>query len=139
MSRMGKMEMERYGGARWALEKVESIGLEAAKKEFERRGIQNAPLNIEIGEVTRFEAEVRDNVARTANALVCLTLHDEFGFGHDRLERFIARFNLKAECMNGDYLDWPDVVQMLKDECGIDIDLPVKYTNHPERYKEESA
>lgn len=142
MGRMSKLEQERYGGARWALEKVTALGLEEAKKEFERRGIQNAPLNIETGEIKRFERELRNNCKRTMCALTCMVLHDEFGFGHDRLERFIRRWNFKADCLMDDLVDWPDFVAALKEECDIDVDLPIEYANHPENYThsvEESA
>lgn len=136
MGRMGKLEQERYGGARWAFELIEKKGLEEAKKEFEWRGIQNAPLNIEQSEIKRFEQNLRDNCGRTMSAMVCLTLHDEFGFGHDRLEKFITRWNLKVACLSEDLYDWPDLAQVLKDECGVDVDVPLKYANHPENYKE---
>lgn len=130
MAKFGKLELERYGGARWALEKIHSLGLEAAEKEFEWRGVMNAPLNIETAELKRFESDLKDDVKRTMAAMACMVLHDEFGFGHDRIAKFIKRWNMKVDCMAEDLTTWEDYAQILKEECGIDVDIPIeKQTN----------
>lgn len=132
MARMGKAELERYGGARWAIEKVRSLGLEEAEKEFAWRGVMNAPLNIEKAEIRRFENELKENVKRTMGAMACMVLRDEFGFGHDRLEKFLARWNLKVDCLVGDYCTWEDFATVLKEETGIDVDVTVEYKHRSE-------
>lgn len=126
MAKMGKMELERYGGARWVLELIDKIGLEEARKELEWRGVMNAPLNIEVAEIRRFENDLKESCKRSLSAMTCMTLHDEFGFGHDRLEKFIKRWNLKVDCLHEDLVSWEDYASILKEECGIDIDVENK-------------
>lgn len=133
MSKMGKMELQRYGGARWAFELIEAKGFEEAKKEFEWRGVMNAPLNIEVAEIKRFETELKENCKRTMGSMACLVLHDEFGFGHDRIEKFISRWNLKVDCLSDDIVNWEDFAAVLKDECDIDIDVPIDYLRNISR------
>lgn len=127
MSKLGKYEEMRYAGARWAFDLIKEKGLEEAMKEFEWRGIQKAPLCIEKAEILRFENELRENCKRTMAAMACLCLHDQFDFGHNRLVRFIEKWNTEVDCLGMDLMNWPDIAQVLKDETNIDIDLPIDY------------
>lgn len=132
MSKLGKFEAMRHDGARWAFELIQKIGLEEATEEFKRRGIMNAPLNIERSEIKRFEEEYKFNCKRSMSALVCMVLHDEFGFSKVRLERFIERWNLKVDCLEDDMCSWADFAEILKEECDVDIDLPIDYRHKAE-------
>ena len=42
-------------------------------------------------------------------ALVCETLHDEFGWGDVRLNRFRKRLMNKLDCINTDLVDFEDI------------------------------
>ena len=42
-------------------------------------------------------------------ALVCETLHDEFGWGDIRLNRFRERLMNKLDCINTDLVDFEDI------------------------------
>ena len=42
-------------------------------------------------------------------ALVCETLHDEFGWGDVRLNRFKDRLQNKLDCINTDLVDFEDI------------------------------
>lgn len=42
-------------------------------------------------------------------ALVCETLHDEFGWGDVRLNRFRERLMNKLDCINTDLVDFEDI------------------------------
>lgn len=52
-----------------------------------------------------------------------LTLHDEFGFGTQRCDRFIKRFNKKAECIMDDMASWNDYIKTIKEELGIELGI----------------
>lgn len=61
--------------------------------------------------------------------LSCWTLHDIFGFGKDRLTRFIDNALTKYECMIEDYdkrrkdgYDFDTAVRLLKEETGFDLE-----------------
>ena len=50
-----------------------------------------------------------------------MTIHDEFGFGKSRCERFLKRWNLKTDCLGSGLVTWGDNVQCIKEELGIDV------------------
>lgn len=59
----------------------------------------------------------------TVKILSVATLHDEFGFGTQRCDRFIKRFNKKAECIMDDMASWNDYIKMIKEELGIELGI----------------
>lgn len=59
--------------------------------------------------------------------MACMTLHDEYGFGFDRMNRFINRFNSKTECLVEGYVNWKDMQETIKQESGLLIPLPDEF------------
>lgn len=115
-------EKARYEGANWVLEKIERDGLEAVKEEMKYRNVRMFPLHVDMAEVHRFEQETKRRVLKTVSCMALMVLRDEFGFGHDRLEKYVKRFNVKTACLNEDLTTWPDFAQTLREEVGIDVD-----------------
>lgn len=120
MSGLSKEERCRYEGADWALRMVEENGLEYTKNELQRRGIYGIPLKINRSDFNNMYKNVMYCVLLTA----CCTLRDEFDFGKERLNRYIQRFNIKAECLRDKYVDWKELQQTIKEETGILFPLP---------------
>lgn len=60
-----------------------------------------------------------------ANMLVTLmVLHDKFGFGKKRLERYMDEFKNQLEAYNSGYIERvQDFEDVLWEECGIRIEL----------------
>lgn len=58
------------------------------------------------------------DVARRLLKLACVTLHLEFGFGKDRLGRFLMKMN----GLMGDDLLWWHVDKLLIDQIGLEFD-----------------
>lgn len=52
-------------------------------------------------------------------------LHDEFGFGQKRCQRFIDRANRIAGSLVDDMATWDDYRQMVKEEIGIEMEIRV--------------
>ena len=59
--------------------------------------------------------------------MTCMTLRDEYGFGYDRMNRFIHRFNLKTECLVDGYVNWKELQETIREETGILIPLPDEF------------
>ena len=53
-----------------------------------------------------------------------MVLHDQFGFGRKRCLDFMARWNLKTDCMSSRLVNWTDYIKAIKDE--LDIDVPTE-------------
>lgn len=128
MGKLSKEELARYQGAAWALRMVEEKGLEAAQKDLDQRGIRNLPLAVNKQDIRKFEEYEKRNTLATILLLACITLHDEYGFGFDRMNRFIRRFNNKTECLVDGYVNWKDMQETIRQETGLVIPLPDEFT-----------
>ena len=124
MSGLSKEELARFSGAEWMLRLVEEKGLEYAKKELENRGIRGIPLKCRKEDVMKLYDEERTNISKCMILIAASTLHDEYDFGTEELNRYISRFNMKASCLADDYVSWKDVQKEICDETGIFIPLP---------------
>ena len=82
-------------------------------------GIKRADLN-------KAKRDIGVDTAQTVDTVTILsvaTLHDEFGFGTQRCDRFIKRFNKKAECIMDDMASWNDYIKTIKEELGIELGI----------------
>ena len=57
----------------------------------------------------------------------CLVLRDEYGFGYERINRFIERFNIKVACVNEKYTTLKEMQETIKAETGLEIKFPDGY------------
>lgn len=124
MSKLSKEECARYSGAEWLLRLAKEKGLEEAEKELERRGIRNIPLGVKKSDVDNMYVSERANIILCMTLISAVTLYDEFNFNVDELNKFINRFNIKADCLSKDYVTWENLQQNIKEETGILIPLP---------------
>ena len=127
MSKLSKEELARFSGAEWMVRYIKEKGLEAAEKELEMRGIRGIPLAVKEGDLVRFSTREKKNTIATMILMACMTLRDEFGFGFDRMNRFIDRFNKKTECLVGKYVSWKDIQETIREETGLLIPLPDEF------------
>ena len=61
----------------------------------------------------------------TMLAMSLMVLRDEFDFGKKRLERFKDGFAQKATSLTDDYCTWLDIIDTIKDETGIDLEIRI--------------
>lgn len=127
MGKLSKEELARFSGAEWMVRYIKEKGIEAAEKELEMRGIRGIPLAVKEGDLVRFSTREKKNTIATMILMACMTLRDEFGFGFDRMNRFIDRFNKKTECLVGKYVSWKDIQETIKEETGLLIPLPDEF------------
>ena len=66
---------------------------------------------------------IKNNVVDTFTVLVAYTLHHKFGYGKARLARFVEEFNFQAECLADDYCTWDDLINEMREECGMDLKI----------------
>lgn len=59
----------------------------------------------------------------TVTILSAYVLHEKFGFGKTRLDRFIHEFNFQSECLMDDYFTWEDQIEVLRQECGLNLEI----------------
>lgn len=127
MGRISKEEAARFSGAAWALRLCEENGVEACRKELEMRGILNIPLKASKKDIDEFVEKSKKNTIATVLLMAAATLRDEYGFGTDRLSRFIKRFNNKTACLIDQFVYWKDLQKTIQDETGIFIEIPDEF------------
>lgn len=125
MGYKSKEGQARREGMSYALRYAREHGIDALEEDLKRRGAYDIPLRVSQKDLDKFTEGAKNMLLDTILVLSCVTLHDEFGFGHDRLNRYKERFNLKAECIGENYTNWADQLEILKEECGMEYSIRV--------------
>lgn len=117
------MQQYRTDGMEYALRIVKEKGIEALEKEVKVRTWSGISLRITAEEINEASEKIKHMVLDTMTIMTVLTLHDEFGFGRKRIQQFLDRFTLKAECILEDYATWEDYQSIVRKELGFDLRL----------------
>ena len=118
---MDKTYQWRMEGMANALRIAEEGGVEALREDLKMRGYFQVKALITPKEMKDFENKIVERVDRVILVFALAVLHDEFGFGHERLKRFMERFNTKTGCLAEEYLSWEEQRQILEEETGIKV------------------
>ena len=122
MSR-NKEEQARMEGMAQALRIAKTKGIDGLEADLKMRNITGLPCAVSRAAMDECIMNIKYNVIDTFTILVAYTLHDKFGFGKTRLNRFIHDFNFQAECLDEDYCTWEDQIKILRQECGLDLSI----------------
>lgn len=124
MAKLSKIEQARFDGFNRACRVAKEKGLDGLLEEQKRRGISRISVAIPEKDFTEQMLEWKSNCLQTVLLMGSAVLRDEFGFGRERLTRFVNRFNEKSDCIGQDYLTWTDMALQMAKETGIDYKLP---------------
>ena len=116
-----KIHEYRMSGAAWILDIAQRYGIDEAVKELKQRSAEFILLEVSHEELEACTKRIKNNAIDSICLLSAVTLRDEFDFGRSRLNRFIDRFNSKAECLADDDVSWADMRQTMREECGLDF------------------
>lgn len=122
MSR-NKEEQARMEGMAQALRIAKTKGIDGLEADLKMRNITGLPCAVSRAAMDECIMNIKYNVIDTFTILVAYTLHEKFGFGKTRLNRFIHDFNFQAECLDEDYCTWEDQIKILRQECGLDLSI----------------
>ncbi|MEQ2578367.1 hypothetical protein [Hominiventricola aquisgranensis] len=122
MSR-NKEEQARMEGMAQALRIAKAKGIDGLEADLKMRNITGLPCAVSRAAMDECIMNIKYNVIDTFTILVAYTLHEKFGFGKTRLNRFIHDFNFQAECLDEDYCTWEDQIEILRQECGLDLSI----------------
>ena len=123
MGKINKEEQARLEGMAFALKIAKEKGIEALENECKFRNATRIPIAVSRKASDECINKIKMNTIDTVTILAAMTLHDEFGFGKERIARFMNRFNFKAECIMEDYTTWDDQIQILAEECGLELSI----------------
>ena len=86
--------------------------------------IKKKGMNLALARITQIR---KDNMlisaAGKANMIISLmVLHDKFGYGEKRLNKFIDEYQKQLDAYNSGYVESVnDFKKVLKEECGIEL------------------
>lgn len=123
MGKVNEYASGRSDGLQMALRLVEENGIDALREEIKFRGITGINTVLCKKEVEKASQKMKEMTCDTIMCLAVLTLHDEFGYSKKRCERFMQRFNLKADCLVDDMCSWQDIIDTVKEELGIEMTI----------------
>lgn len=96
-------------------------GAELIAGEIKARGKSPVKLAVTSKEIATAMAPMKWCMYETFQCMALMVLHDEFGFGKIRCQRFLKRWNFKTDCMSDGFVDWADQVEAVRNEIGIDL------------------
>lgn len=67
------------------------------------------------------ESEYINQLMQIVTTVPMWVLRTKYGYGRDRLNKFIIEFNELVDSINNGYLDFDDIITTLKEEVDIDI------------------
>lgn len=118
-----KLEQARRSGMSYALRIAEEKGVDGLREEMRYRNALNIPVGLKKDKVDEFTQNVKQMTIDTILIVATVSIRDEFGFGKDRLNRFIKRFNNNAECLGDDLVEWQDLIDQMEEECGLEFTI----------------
>ena len=110
-------------GMAQALRIAKEKGVEGLEEELRMRNIVDLPCAVSKSAMNECIMQIKNNTVDTVTILSAYILHEKFGFGRTRLDRFIHEFNFQAECLMDDYFTWDDQIEVLRQECGLNLEI----------------
>lgn len=133
--KINKEQQARMNGMQFALKIAKEKGIEALEKEVQFRtgGKEFIPLGLTEDLVKGVFMELLPEQSSNLQDLIivetCMALHDEFGFGPERLKRFANKLNYHTMCTTekdirgGYYVRVSDFAEYLNEKCDANFDL----------------
>jgi len=115
------MTQWRLEGMGYALKSIEETSLDEFRKELEYRKRTGITALVTPKELKQMRDILTEDALKVAMVFAVYALHDEFGFGQDRIKRFVARYELKAEHFAQGLYTFQELQQMLADETGLEV------------------
>lgn len=95
------------------------------RRQEREKNQKEAMINLKAGDVEAIKKDAVNQATLQAFELMiglpCLVLHDKWGYGKQRIERFVWQCIDMLNAFNDGYLTVEDIHQTLKKECGVVI------------------
>lgn len=123
---MGKLDQYMQGrteGMELALRIVKDKGIEELEKEIKFRSTSGISLNVTSKELTAASENIKEMMLKTFTVLSIASIHDVFGFGKKRCQKYMDRMNEGVGYLMQDMATWEDYANAIKEQIGIDFDV----------------
>ena len=121
MNKMREYERGREDGLSLALRIAKEGGIEALDREIKFRGITGIHTSLASKDLDKASEQIKEITLDTFTVMSVAVLHDEFGFGEKRCQRYMDGINKAAEYIVDGLATWPDYISAIKEEIGLDL------------------
>ena len=121
MNKMREYERGREDGLSLALRIAKEGGIEALEREIKFRGITGIHTSLASKDLDKASEQIKEITLDTFTVMSVAVLHDEFGFGEKRCQRYMDGINKAAEYIADGLATWPDYIAAIKEEIGLDL------------------
>ena len=123
MNKQREYERGREDGLSLAYRIAREGGIEALEKELKFRNVTGIHTSLAAKDLNKASEKIKEMTLDTFTILGIAVLHDEFGFGEKRCQRFMDRMNLKADCIIEDLATWEDYISSIKEELNLKLEI----------------
>ena len=121
MNKMREYERGREDGLSLALRIAKEGGIEALEKEIRFRGITGIHTSLASKDLDKAAEKIKEITLDTFTVMSVAVLHDEFGFGEKRCQRYMDGINKAAEYIVDGLTRYLRVIASIKEQIGLDL------------------
>lgn len=130
MNKMREYERDREDGLDLARRITREGGLEALEKECRFRGVTGIHTSLARKDLDKASEKIKQLVSECCVIMAIAVLHDEFGFGQKRCQKFMAGMDKVSDYIDQGLAEWIDYVQAIKEELGIELSFSGEIKRH---------
>lgn len=123
MNKMKEYERGREDGLDLAYRIVQQGGIEALRKELKFRGVSGIRTSLAAKDLGKAGEAIKEMTLDIITILALAVLHDDFGFGEKRCQKFMDGMDRGAQYLVDDLATWPDYIESIKEQMGIDVTI----------------
>ena len=132
---MKEEEQARFEGMDYALRIAKKDGVEGLEQEIKKRGIAGISINMSHKELEKATENMRNMMFDTFMCFTLGILHDEFGIGPERAQRFIDKFLEGVDLMDQGVITWQQIIDNTYDVLGKK--MTIRYNNKDTKLERE--
>lgn len=123
MNKMREYERGREDGLLLALKIVEQDGIDGLRQEVKFRGATGIHTSLASKDLDKASEQIKRITRECFIVLSVAALHDAFGFGQARVQRFIDTFNQGADYLDQGLATWQDYISEIKEQLNLTLDI----------------
>lgn len=87
------------------------------------RGVTGIKTSLATKDLGKAGEAIKEMTLDTITILALAVLHDDFGFGEKRCQKFMDGMDRGAQFLAEDLATWPDYIESIKEQMGIDVTI----------------
>lgn len=123
MNKMREYERGREDGLLLAQKIVKQGGIEALEKEIRFRGCTGIRTSLACKDLDKAYEKIKEMTMDTFTIMGIAALHDCFGFGQKRCQKWMDKFAEGANYLSDGLATWQDYIQSIKEELNLTLDI----------------